>query len=209
MTLQIQAIILAGGRGSRLGGADKALLRYDDQTLLDRLLVGLSPLTADVVVVGQPRPLASATPVTWTLESPSGGGPLAGLAAGVAALAQTSDDAWVIALACDQPFAELAFAPLIAAARQAGPDIHVVLGVDHNGRSQALTAIYRAGALVRALAELGNPDGLPMRALVRQLTCEEILLPALASQDVDTFADLTDLGVTQDESETTSQPQRD
>ena len=53
--MTLGAVLLAGGAGSRLGGVDKAALRLDGTTLLDRALAALTGL--DVVVVGPPRPL--------------------------------------------------------------------------------------------------------------------------------------------------------
>lgn len=189
------AVILAGGAGSRLGGVDKALLEYDGETLLGRLIVAFESVVSEIVIVGEPRDLAfnTTTPIIWTVEEPVRGGPLAGLAAGVEKL--SGHDRWFFALACDQPFAARAIVPLLAAAQQAGPEVDGILGKDQGGRSQALTAIYRKAAVDRVFEGLGSPDGLPMRALIKRLNAFELELPAGASQDVDTTADIIELGI--------------
>lgn len=190
------AVILAGGAGSRLGGVDKALLEYEGETLLGRLILAFESVVSEIVVVGEKRDLDcnSATPITWTIEEPVRGGPLAGLAAGVDKL--TAGDTWFFALACDQPFAARAIFPLLEAAKLAGPEVDGILGKDQSGRSQSLTAIYRKTAVDRAFGELGSPHGLPMRALLKRLNVFEFELPLGASQDVDTTADIMELGIT-------------
>lgn len=197
----LSAVILAGGAGSRLGGVDKAMLRFEGETLLARIIQALSSVVSEIVIVGQPRNLNinSGIPVTWTLEDPPGGGPLAGLAAGVEKLQAGGPEQWFFALACDQPFAERAIDPLLAAAQVASPDTDGIMGIDQNQRTQALTAIYRKVAVEERLAALGSPEGLPMRALVRDLSLEAVTLPVGASQDVDTDADLRELGVSRPE----------
>jgi molybdopterin-guanine dinucleotide biosynthesis protein A len=46
------AIVLAGGRATRLGGRNKAELEIGDFRLLDRVLNALRPLTDEILVVG-------------------------------------------------------------------------------------------------------------------------------------------------------------
>jgi molybdopterin-guanine dinucleotide biosynthesis protein A len=77
------AVILAGGSGRRLGGVDKGALVVAGLPLLDRVLLA-SAAARRTVVVGEPRPTVRS--VVWTREDPPGGGPLAGLAAGMAEL---------------------------------------------------------------------------------------------------------------------------
>ncbi|MGB5951478.1 MAG: NTP transferase domain-containing protein, partial [Ornithinimicrobium sp.] len=76
------AIILAGGRGERLGGVDKALIEVRGQSLLGYATSAASD-ARHVVVVGTPR--SGFGHVAWTSEQPPGGGPAAGVIAGMAA----------------------------------------------------------------------------------------------------------------------------
>src|SRR4051794_8978521 len=92
------AVILTGGTATRLGGLDKASLELADRSLLDHALAAVAG--ADEVVVVGPRAPAPAG-VRFTREEPPGGGPLAGIAAGVSAL--TPGHRRVVVLAVDMP----------------------------------------------------------------------------------------------------------
>ncbi|MBC6496647.1 molybdenum cofactor guanylyltransferase [Microbacterium sp. 4-7] len=99
------AIILAGGRASRLDGTAKPLLEVGGRTLLDRAIAAVDGCDP-IVVVGPPAP--TRVRVAWTRETPEFGGPVAGIAAGLA-LVDTAD---VLLLAADLPNAEGAVALL-------------------------------------------------------------------------------------------------
>ncbi|TFB83772.1 hypothetical protein E3O44_18130 [Cryobacterium algoricola] len=87
----IDLIVLAGGRGSRLGGAVKPAVEVAGRTLLSRVLDART-LARRVVIVGPVSARVAAGPeasgVLWALEDPPFGGPVAGIAAGLAALAR-------------------------------------------------------------------------------------------------------------------------
>ena len=93
------AAILAGGQGRRFGGIDKSQLIVDGQTVLDRQLAVLRPLTDDCLLAGGPAREHPAT-VRHVADLHPGLGPLAGLEA--ALLAARHDI--VVAVACDMPF---------------------------------------------------------------------------------------------------------
>ena len=82
---EFDVVVLAGGTGRRLGGVDKGGLVVGGAALLDRVLQA-SAAARHTVVVGEPR--ATGRVVHWAREDPPGGGPLAGLAAGLTALAE-------------------------------------------------------------------------------------------------------------------------
>ncbi|WBM80051.1 NTP transferase domain-containing protein [Cryobacterium breve] len=83
--------MLAGGRGSRLGGAVKPAVEVAGRTLLSRVLDART-LARRVVIVGPASARSAAGPeatgALWALEDPPFGGPVAGIAAGLAALAR-------------------------------------------------------------------------------------------------------------------------
>lgn len=207
--LTVSAVILAGGAGSRLGGVDKAMLEHDGMSLLARMVNALANHVEQIVIVGRPRELniEVGVPIIWTLEDPAGGGPLAGLEAGIRAIQATAVEnpasehcrnTWVFAFACDQPYAERAIKPLLAAASKlsrASTPREGVIGTDYAGRFQALTALYRMDSVVSVLDKLGATAGLPMRALTKNLDLVTTPLPHGASQDVDTPEDLMSFGM--------------
>jgi len=94
---EFDAIILAGGRGSRLGGVSKADLVVGGRRLLDVVLEAVRRARTTVVV----GPVAAPDGVLVTVEDPPGTGPAAGIVAGLEAVAQPAG--WTVVLACDLP----------------------------------------------------------------------------------------------------------
>jgi molybdopterin-guanine dinucleotide biosynthesis protein A len=171
------AIILAGGRGERLGGVAKSDLVLGDASLLDRAVAAVTG-AAEVIIVGGSR----RDGVLWTVEDPPGGGPAAGVLAGIASLADGRDPApWTLVLAVDTPGASDAVPALLGARAKDGAWV-----VDGEGRVQPLLAVYRTGAL----GSDGDPHGAPMRTLVGGLDMVPVADPAAAAHDVDTWEDV-------------------
>jgi molybdopterin-guanine dinucleotide biosynthesis protein A len=178
-------VVLAGGSSRRMGGGDKTALDLGTgQTVLGHLVSSLDT-SVPVVVVGPERPLERS--VRWARESPPGGGPVAGLAAGLGAL--RSDGAeWVVVIAGDQPFAAAAVSVLLAGR---AADVAGVVGVDTDGRDQPLLGAYRVAALSSLLgAATESLAGRSVRSLVEQLTVRRVALPELSTLDVDDEAAL-------------------
>jgi molybdopterin-guanine dinucleotide biosynthesis protein A len=152
------AVILAGGRGSRLGAASKPDLQLAGRRLLDIALAAARGASR-IVVVGD----ADVPPgVLRTREEPAFGGPVAGLDAGLARLEDAAD--WILLLACDLPDAEAAVPRLLAATPRPEHDGACLLDAD--GRLQWLLGCYRTAALRARLADRGEP---PLTALYRLL----------------------------------------
>ncbi|MCP2247622.1 molybdenum cofactor guanylyltransferase [Lentzea aerocolonigenes] len=169
------AIILTGGRGERLGGVDKAALSYRDATLLDHVLSVVDD-AGEIVVVGPEKDVPG---VIWAREDPPGGGPLAGLAAGLGHVRAE----WVAVLAVDQPgLTKDTIARLRAAGRNA------VLTDD---RTQWLIGVWNTAALREALPE--DPRDMPLRKTLQRLDPVEVSALPGEAQDVDTPADLDTL----------------
>lgn len=178
------AVVLAGGSGRRLGGADKALLDLGGEILLDRVLAAAAG--ADTVIcVGPVR--ATAAAVTWCREDPPGGGPVAALAAAVPLLRADV----VVVLAVDLPFVDRSTVTRLVAAVTGldGSDLDGSVGLDDAGRAQPLLAAYCVTALRAALGRLGDPVGARMRDLVAGLRLGQVAV-GRAGTDCDTAADL-------------------
>lgn len=196
------AVILAGGRAARLGGASKAGLVVDGARLLDRALEA-SERARTVAVVG-PSSLAAALPdpaargagpdLVLTREDPPFGGPVAGVAAGLRAVPGPSAP-WVLLLAVDVPHAAGAVGLLErTVSREPVDGAYLVRG----GRPQWLVGLYRRSALDLALGRI-EADGAAMRRLVGGLRCVEVPDPAGWSDDIDTPADAARLGAATDD----------
>lgn len=196
----VAAVVLAGGRGSRLGGVDKAAIELAGRTLLERALGAVAGATP-IVVVGPERRLPP--DVIGVQEQPAGGGPVAALSAGLAALhdhvssvagyggpAGESVPELVVVLACDMPFVDtIAIGRLVAAAGESS-DTDGAAFVDVDGRRQHLAAAYRTANLGKALTEIGTIDGAAMRDVVRRLTMIEIRADPETTLDCDTWPDV-------------------
>jgi molybdopterin-guanine dinucleotide biosynthesis protein A len=185
----IDAIVLAGGRSSRLDSVPKSGLRYGEQTLLTRAVAAVG-VARYIVVVGEADAATLPSSVQMTREDPPFGGPAAGIAAGLAVLGGSSD--FVIALACDMPHAGSAVAALI---EQVEATTDGAIAVDGD-RRQPLAAIYRTSSLAAAVAQAGdNLDGLSMFRLIASLSLAPISVPTGSTDDVDTWVDAARFGI--------------
>ncbi len=155
------AVILTGGRGSRLG-QDKATAVVGGAALVQRVLTAI-PGDVPVIIVGPPPGVDLGRAVRFIREHPPGGGPVAGLSAGLALV----DTDVTVALATDLPF--LGRLPGRLADRLGGIDADAVIAVDATGRDQPLCAAYRTAALRASLARLGDRGGAAMRELLRPM----------------------------------------
>ncbi|WP_328589172.1 NTP transferase domain-containing protein [Actinomadura logoneensis] len=137
------AVLLAGGRARRLGGANKPAMRVGGTPLLV-LTAGAVEAAGRVVVVGPPHP--DLPDATYVREDPPGSGPVPALRAGLAEVGAP----WTVLLAADLPFLRAGHvAALLRAARRAGAD--GALFEDDEGRAQWLTGVWRTASLRRAL----------------------------------------------------------
>jgi molybdopterin-guanine dinucleotide biosynthesis protein A len=83
----MNAIVLAGGRGSRMGGIDKAFLRMGGETFVDRIVRLLEPLVESVIVVTNDPEKYRGSRVRAVSDETAGRGPLMGLYSGLKASA--------------------------------------------------------------------------------------------------------------------------
>jgi molybdopterin-guanine dinucleotide biosynthesis protein A len=175
-----QAVLLAGGRGSRLGGRHKPAITVAGRTLLDRALAAVAGADR-VVVVGPVEP--TEWPVRWTREEPPGGGPVAALAAGLAEI----DAPEVVVLATDLAGITAATIDRLRAASTADGAVLC----DGTGRKQWLIGVWRTERL-RAALPVG-PAGVSLFSVLGTLDVAEVPELPGESIDVDTPADLARL----------------
>jgi len=94
------AVVLAGGRARRLGGGDKAFLRFCGQYLIEQVLASCEQLFAHIVVVTRTPEHYRQYPVMAVTDLVDEGGSLAGLYTGL----QVSTREKNFVVACDMPF---------------------------------------------------------------------------------------------------------
>ncbi|PTT75762.1 molybdenum cofactor guanylyltransferase MobA, partial [Pelomonas sp. HMWF004] len=120
-TAAIHGLVLAGGRGARMGGLDKGLQLLAGQPLVAHVLARLAPQAAPLLISANRHLDTYAAFGHPVLPDPPGlnfAGPLAGMLAGLNTLPA---DAWLLTAPCDCPHlpADLA-ARLLAAAQPHG-----------------------------------------------------------------------------------------
>jgi molybdenum cofactor guanylyltransferase len=171
---RITAVVLAGGSSQRFP-PDKLAELVDDEPLLNRALASL-PDEFVVVVVGSVRCVARS--VIFTSEDPPGGGPAAGLVAGVRrALSEPSDA--IVTLPADAPLGGQAASTLLSRLEDES-STQAVVGVDAHGREQPLQLALRPAA-AEALVAVAGPGGAAGVSARRLL---DALRPGLVGQEL-------------------------
>jgi molybdopterin-guanine dinucleotide biosynthesis protein A len=135
-------IVLAGGKSTRMG-TSKALLAFGPETMLQRVVRILGTVVSPIVVVAAPgQDLPSLPPaVIVTHDEREARGPLEGLRAGLKALPESIDAAYVTS--CDVPLLVPGFVTDMIEL-VAGFDVAVM---EIDGFPHPLSAIYRRSTL--------------------------------------------------------------
>ena len=110
----LSGLILAGGRGARMGGADKGLVPHQGRPMAAWVADALRPLAAEIIISANRNAAHYAAFCDRVVADrlPDHQGPLAGLAAGLAAVRHD----WVLTAPCDMPLLTPAvFEALLAA----------------------------------------------------------------------------------------------
>lgn len=177
------ALIIGGGRSERMG-TSKGELTLEGRTLLERAVDAVSDAGLVIIVAQETdlRPAEAWPRVRFTLENPPHGGPVAGIAAGVAQLSERDDNEEVILLPVDSPSVSDAAGELAAAK----PGRDGVVLQDPQGYPQYLLGRYRLGALRRALRELGKVRDVSVRRLGELLQVNRVAVDHWLVVDVDT-----------------------
>lgn len=186
-SVEHDAVLLAGGRASRMSGIDKTALVADGLALSDHA-VAAAARARSVVLVGLRDGRTAPDGVVVTREDPPFGGPVAGIAAGLVAVPEPAPAPWTLVLACDLVRPERAVDALLRAADDTA-DADGFVAVDEDGRRQPLLALYRSSALRDAVQALGDPTDAAVRRLTAGLRLVEVPLSAGLCADVDEPAD--------------------
>ncbi len=126
---QLSAVLLAGGRATRMGGVDKGLMRFLDAPLAVRICAALQPQVAELILNAN-RNLARYRRLGYRViedELVGHQGPLAGMRAALREAAHP----WLLTIPCDGPFVASDYAERMIAAAQRQK---VKLAVAHDGQ---------------------------------------------------------------------------
>ena len=183
--LIVDALILAGGRSTRLGDSDKQkLVLPRGVSVLERAVDAVRSVGArSIVLVGDD----GMDGVVTVRENPPFGGPVAAIAVGSASLPSDSD--LVLLLACDMPGIGDALPLLLSGVQGEGS-----IAVDR-GRRQQLAFAVRRDALARALASHPEHAGASVRSLLEHLDLTEVAVPDGSTDDIDTWEDAARFGI--------------
>jgi molybdopterin-guanine dinucleotide biosynthesis protein A len=131
----VTGVVLAGGRGSRMGGLDKGLQRLDGKPLAQHALERLAPQVGPLLINANRNLEAYAAfgvPVVADAEADFAG-PLAGMLAAL----QRCATPWLVTVPCDTPhFPRDLVARLHAAAQQRGTEVVMPVTTDETGAAQ-------------------------------------------------------------------------
>ena len=136
------AVVLAGGKSTRMG-TSKAMLPFGAETMLQRVVRILGGVVSPIVVVAAPGQGLPPLPdtVIRTQDEREGRGPLEGIRAGLKAMPEPVDAAYITS--CDVPLLVPGFVTqMLELAR--GHDIAVM---EIDGFPHPLSAVYRRSVL--------------------------------------------------------------
>jgi len=146
-------VLVAGGRGTRLGGIAKGLLDFGGETIASRTVSLFRSIFADVFVVANDAVPYASLGVRIEADRIAGKGAPGGLHTALAA-ARTP---WVFTAGCDMPF--LSERPIRHLAAQRSGGDRAVVPV-WGGLAQPLHALWSTAALadVERLVSAGDPS---------------------------------------------------
>jgi molybdopterin-guanine dinucleotide biosynthesis protein A len=173
------ALLFAGGRATRLGGTNKALLTLGGRTIVDRVVDALSPLVDECLVLTNDRSLAGDPRLTLVPDVDPHAGVLPALAGGL----QAATGALCLVAACDMPFVSRSVFELLLDV-QAERDADVVIPrVDD--RLEPMHAVYRRATALAAAADALARGQQRMTAFLASVRVVEVLDDALRRLDPD------------------------
>ena len=153
-------LLLAGGRGQRMGGRDKGWVTWQGHALIEHMHQVVRPMTADLIIScnrnqSRYRPLAD-----QLVSDPVAGypGPLTGIIEGLKAARET----FLLVLPCDAPQIDAPLLQLLAA--QAGPR---PVMLRHGGHWQPLFSLIPTSLLPLLQQQWQSGQRSPQRALVQ------------------------------------------
>lgn len=186
----ITGLILAGGRGSRMGGVDKGLQSFNGFPLAANALMRLAPQVGEVMINAN-RNIAAyesmGVPV-WPDVLPDYAGPLAGLLTGL----ERSESPFLAAVPCDSPLFPLDLVQRLARALEDEQADLAVAATIEDGvtRRHPVFCLLRA-ELTESLARFTHGGQHKVGAWIAQHQCAEVVFEdARAFANANTLDDL-------------------
>ncbi|HLD40820.1 MAG TPA: molybdenum cofactor guanylyltransferase [Candidatus Omnitrophota bacterium] len=165
MEQETGAIILAGGKNSRMAGEDKAFLEVEGRPIILRIIGTLKPLVKEIIIVTNTPEKYDNFKVKLVRDESPGMGPLMGIYSGLKASSCEHN----FITACDTPFLSAALIEYMIKIR----DNYDLLAPRIEGKYHPLFALYGKNCLsvIRKALEEGR---LNVRGIFPELNCRFI-----------------------------------
>ena len=147
----VSAVVLAGGRATRMGGVDKGLVEVGGKTMVEHVVHALRPQVAKIFINANRnqqryQALSGHTVVADSIAD------FAGPLAGMASVMQRTETPWLVSAPCDSP---LVTADLVSRLLDAAQTQRARIAVAHDGeRLQPVFALLQVSLLDSMLAYL-------------------------------------------------------
>ena len=193
--MDITGLILAGGRGSRMGSIDKGLAPFGGQPMVQHVLTRLQPQVQHLLINANQNLSAYAAfgaPV-WPDAMPDFAGPLAGLQTGL----MHCETPYLVTAPCDSPFLPADLVQRLAAALLAnGADLAVaVTGEGATRQPHPVFCLVKTSLLPHLTAYLEG-GGRKVDAWYRSLRVIEVhFADEAAFRNINTLAELQQMAL--------------
>lgn len=169
----LTGLILAGGRGIRMGNVDKGLQDFGGQTMVEAVLQRFRPQVATLMISANQNIAAYAAfgHAVWPDEVGGFAGPLAGLHVGL----MHCTTPWLVVVPCDSPFLPLDLVQRLCNAQQQN-DFDIAVAVTGKGEQRQVHAVFcliRVSLLPHLSAYLAD-GGRKVREWYRSLNVVEV-----------------------------------
>ena len=185
---QITGLILAGGRGSRMGGVDKGLQLLGGVSMVANVIARLAPQVAALIINANRNLDAYAefgVPV-WPDENDDFAGPLAGIQTGL----RHCRTPYLVTAPCDSPFLPADLVSQLSTARQtANADLAIATTVDHKANTIQTHPVFMLmkTELIVDLDQFLENGGRKIETWYRRLNYTEVLFAdAMAFRNINT-----------------------
>ena len=147
----VSLVLLAGGRASRMGGRNKALLRVKGAPIIKNIISELKPLFENVVIIANDKAPYKNLGLAAYEDIIPGRGPLSGIHSSLL----NTKSYYNFVVACDMPYVEPKLARHMLNKLQDG---YEVIACKIRGRYEPLFAIYGKGCISAIEEQLATAD---------------------------------------------------
>ncbi|KIF80423.1 molybdenum cofactor guanylyltransferase MobA [Noviherbaspirillum autotrophicum] len=186
---RITGLVLAGGRGSRMGSVDKGLQPFRGAPMVLHAILRLAPQVGPLVINANQNigPYEGFGYPVWPDQLTGFEGPLAGVQTGLAGC----ETEYLVTVPCDSPFLpENLVATLADALVAADADIAVAVTQEEERRTHPVFSLMKASVLPSLTAFL-QEGGRKIEKWYRSLRFVEVMFPgADAFRNINTLEEL-------------------